>query len=248
MNFLVSLIIVLFSNIGFSAVKNFEIGLVYGYNDQHPDPYVIDNFQLQKLTADLTKPCQRTTELICGFQLHPGHVPTLIRKIQNIQVSVYPLSSSYTTYDPTNRSLQYAHQQAAKSYQTKEFFLTSLKHFHTTFYIGHARYGSGPDFFILPQEKIGKKPPKDLSAINEVIQNVSENLLQPHVYLLACDSELHWKARLNLRRNKNNQYFVLNSIIKPDQVDILTRQLLERYLKLNLLNITAPLPRGVVRL
>lgn len=248
MKWLFCLLILTFELHSYAAVKKFDIGLFYGYNDQHPDPYAIDNFQLQSLIKDLTKPCKNEQQMICGFRLQTGQLNTLTRRIQNVLVTVFTASSSYTTYDPTNRSAQFADLQKSKSFQTKEFFLTSLKHFDATFYVGHARFGSGPDFFILDKDKIGKKPKKNFSAINEVIQAVATNPTNPHIYLLACDSELHWKNNIKQRFNKSNEYYVLNSIIRPQQVDLLTRQLLDRYLKMKLLNSSTSLAQGVVRL
>lgn len=248
MQIFISVMIILSGTFGYGAVKKFDIGLIYGYNDQHPDLYVIDNFQMQKLVRDLTRPCQRAEHMVCGFHLQPGYLNTLIRRIQNIEVTLYLQSSSYTTYDPTNRDPQYFAQQQSKSQQALELFKTSLSQFDATFYVGHARHGSGPDFFILNSELIGKKPPRNLSKINEVITLTATNSSNPHVYLLACDSEIHWKARIQQRHLKKNQYYVLNSIIKPDQVDLLTRQLLDRYLKTQIVGGAVNLPKGVVRI
>lgn len=197
----------------------------FGYNDQHPDTNVVDHLQKQNFIDQITKSCF-DKEVLCGFRFDPSAEDLFEKRWivdglqQTLKLKLH--SSSYTNYDPQNRN-RFADLQNERSSAVQKEFEKSLKSDDIAFYVGHARFGGGPDFNFAKLLSDGnvdstyyknnrdnqKRMLRALSQVPEKAQIIG---------ILACDSEKHFSKNIKDIKRNSNLIFV-NSIKDPEQMD-----------------------------
>ncbi len=119
-----------------------QIDIFFGYIDQHPTDQVIDAEEAQWLISVLTVKCQDSIQ-VCGFIEDPRNNNLFVKN--QIQIRIF--NPSVTNSDQTNRR-QYRFEQNEKSEWTQRQFVSSLRDADDVIYVGHSRYGYGPDFHL----------------------------------------------------------------------------------------------------
>lgn len=131
--------LLLFSSIGRTAVVDFFIG----YIDQKPGILLGNAIVLEKIMIPLLQPCTPPREnVVCGWQLVQSK-PVILRKSDAL---IRFFSSSHTLRDDLNRGT-YRNEQQLLSERVDAQYADSLVNSDVVFYVGHSRYGYGPDFF-----------------------------------------------------------------------------------------------------
>lgn len=180
-----------------------HINLFFGYIDQQPYTHVIDSAEAQWIISNLTKDCSKSEKLLCGFDLVEDNL--LSKNKSTIRV----FQSSYTHHDPSNRN-HLLTQQLQKSEQIRNDFFKSLFLNEYTIYVGHSRYGYGPDFYfakLTSQETLDKDYYKSISPhdnqFNEALKTAQSGKSKK-IAFISCDSSTH------INRNELN----INSTLK----------------------------------
>ena len=139
------------------AAPTLEITVAFGYDDSRPLDLVLDSYVATAFSQTLLRPCTGSLS-ICGFTqgslffskaiTGPDHV--------NRTVNLKVVSASLSASDDINRG-QMAAMQRAASNEARLQFLTSISTSDIVFYLGHSRYGYGPDFSV-PRLTSGQLP------------------------------------------------------------------------------------------
>jgi len=195
------------------AESVYEIGVFVGYIDQHPSPVVIDGQEEEGLISFLSTPCQGP-HLFCGFE--PTSDMDIFKKsIGKHEVVLHFHSSSLSNYDPDNRTNP---EQKQKSQETAQEFLHSLQQDKAVFYLGHARYGYGPDFFPATLNNAGLVDHdlyhgnhRNLQIIEAAI--ASAKTLE-FLSLSSCDAESHFDVSLQ-NANPHVQLLFAQGVVSP---------------------------------
>lgn len=201
-------VVVLLSFIGPKAFAK-DIGIHFGYIDQRPYDSVLDLNLSQELISALQQPCNYQNHKACGFDLvlTQDQVTVLIKDTHEITIS----TASVTTSDDANRT-SYKSSQVSFSNTAETLFHESLRSRDAILYVGHSRFGSGPDFlfprlrsdgtvdkqFYLQNHTGGKKAAMALSQSIKAYQEVS---------LISCDADKHFEKKLSQKFPQKKFYF-----------------------------------------
>jgi hypothetical protein len=123
-----------------------EIDIFLGYYDNSPEDYVVNFRQMYEIYQELTKPCAQDT--VCGFVMDPSNRAKFTKTVQQNGKSV---SIQLTIHNPAIHQFNsYNHTQVQRdqSHRTEQEFKERLGHGEAVFYLGHSRYGGGPDFRV----------------------------------------------------------------------------------------------------
>jgi hypothetical protein len=124
-----------------------QIDFFIGYVDQLPAPVVANASIEQTVMTALLKPCPLDQVAVCGFHLSMAANARVFERIHpNGGLDrVRLFSAAYSARDSLNRNMFHAAQESL-SQQTASAFATSLEETSAVIYVGHARFGWGPDF------------------------------------------------------------------------------------------------------
>jgi hypothetical protein len=199
-----------------------QIDIFFGYIDQHPSDQVIDAEEAQWLISLLTVKCQSSTQ-ICGFTEDPL-IENLFIKNQ-IQIRIF--NPSVTNSDLTNRQ-QYRSEQNEKSERIRKQFVSSLIEADHVIYVGHSRYGYGPDF------NLGLLDQKNKIDQNQYQQRAPQHLAEMQIWLdasrakslslISCSSQGHFQD-LRLSHSQTNLNLVHESLRPTEARALLAKNL-----------------------
>ncbi len=185
------------------GVLNVAVG--FGYWDNSPGEFVFDQFIANGLRRNLVAPCSSGMN-VCGFT-RAGDVFT--KKVQGPdgQLNRFTISLTHGTLSTSNlkNTTELKTQQNTKcAAATKQFFGEVSRGSEVVVYIGHARFGGGPDF-CPPVRKPNKKIDYDwyqanTPGLNRLLSSMEtsravgkENQI---VALYACNSRRRFHQRL----------------------------------------------------
>lgn len=215
--------------------REFEIRIAIGYNDSRPFALVDDLGYVNALVRHFLKPCHHPYNL-CGFQLiqpveGDGDVQ-LVREIRrygggsivvkiNFKYSAVGLDDSKNRVDP---------HQKIRSKQVEKFVLDGFAHSDFLFYLGHNRFGFGPDF---SPPRLNRS--KNAQFTYYFIRNKGNLLIQkglstagPQFKLfadLSCDSKRKVDALLAVTPPQANLLVTDMSVTPHEQLEALLRVL-----------------------
>lgn len=176
-----------------------RISAYFGYSNIKE--LVYDKVQRSQFEDKLTGICpvDQSTQL-CGFSKDSENPNLLTKEIigpdqRPRTVEIRLGDSAYTIMDAVNKNHD-AQAQNQKSAATKKNFLSALTTDDVVFYIGHARYGTGPGFYPLRnQDFIHAVTKPDLYEMLTVLKNSQH---KPQIFgMLACETKALYGATLH---------------------------------------------------
>ena len=183
--------------------KTCLLGVYFGYNDQRPDDKVNDGLQKNMLVQQLTSTCT-TESLFCNWtRLSYEDKGNFVRSFQDAlgqvtNVELRVRNSSLNVDDNVNRGVL-ARQQKIQSDEQRREFLNAFKDHDFIFYVGHSRFGYGPDFhppklYMGELDRMSYQLRKEESA-REVYQAALKGNWRG-LDLISCDSQSHFQSLL----------------------------------------------------
>lgn len=210
-----------------SVVQAKQISVFFGYIDQHPTDFVIDAQEAQILVSVLTTDCE-DREVVCGFSEDSQHENSFVKG--SIRINLY--HSSITNSDLTNRT-EYLSQQLQQSQFVKNQFISALNSSGDVLYVGHSRYGYGPDFSmailnqgVFDKAQYLKRIPERLTEIQSWLSSSQARSLT----LISCSSQSHFSSLSRLKSKTKLQ--LVDSVLQPSQA----RDYLKKTLRQIILN------------
>lgn len=205
-----------------------RLAIFFGYNDQRPDDLVVDGIQRTLLENRLTGACYHAGDLLCAWtRTSYGDEGNLRRNFGGREVEIRLRSSSMTKSDRVNRG-QLAAQQNAVSYSRRAQFLASFADSDVVMYVGHSRFGDGPDFSAPILRSSGAVHSEAYrarggSSANEIAYVAQSSARWSAFDIISCDSRDHFAA---LFARLGGDVSFVNIPVRPEQADaILHRQL-----------------------
>lgn len=187
-----------------------KIDIFLGYIDQRPLPILANSFALQRISEKLLQKDCPENPRSCGWKYLTSHPQITFQKDQT---TLRLFSGTYTQRDDLNRGVQ-KENQTLLSRQLEESFLASLKSSEMVLYLGHSRFGYGPDFFppqLLGNKRVSQSHYEQLSRRRQssldfyFLQN-SEQIQAKVIGFFSCDSNNHFLEKL--RANVPQSQFV----------------------------------------
>ncbi len=185
------------------GAKTLRMTIAIGYYDQTGEISVMDPYFYNVLIAKLAEPCQTQWNANCGFALrgYSANKALLSKKIGNGRTFEIQLLHPAITHDDfANRQNP---QQKMLSDEIERAFHQSFKDSQFVFYMGHSRYGGGPDFSPAKLASNGNPKYKWYAATKIKLNEMTEALKEippdqrPLVFgFLGCSSKQHFQNRL----------------------------------------------------
>lgn len=178
------------------------VGVYFGYNDQKPDNLVNDGLQKNQVEQQLTAVCTKDS-FLCGWERVSYEDLGNYRREwtnahgQKFVAEIRLRNSSMNIDDQVNRSTLAKAQQAKSDLQRAEF-LNAFQDHDFIFYVGHSRFGYGPDFHP-PKLSLGQfdfsyyQSRKNQSA-EEVVAAAKQSASWQTLDLISCDSQGHFQS------------------------------------------------------
>lgn len=230
------------ANLAQAQVRPIVVNVHYGYNDQRPDDPVTDQVEQAELVALLTSSCPSSGSraYTCGYTFREvGRVQELWRQFSNgAVVLIRTYTSSYLGSDLMNRGPM-LNQQTEKSRVAREDFFASLERGERTVYIGHARYGGGPDFSPPRLRANGHTDVGFYQSNRASLRELEQRLpgsASPFLGIFACDSDAHFRA--TVQRSFRGRFHAVTGAHAPREMNRLFAIVLENELKTAVLNPT----------
>lgn len=193
----------------FSAeAKSCVVGVYFGYNDQKPDDLVNDGLQKNQVEQQLTAVCVKENlhakdNFLCGWErISYEDLGNYRREWTNAQgqkfvAEIRLRNSSMNIDDQVNRTTLAKAQQAKSDFQRAEF-LNAFQDHDFIFYVGHSRFGYGPDFhppkLILGQFDFSYYQSRKNQSAEEVVAIAKQSSQWQTLDLISCDSQGHFQA------------------------------------------------------
>lgn len=203
-----------------------SIDIFYGYFDQRPNAQVEDHREAKYFMDESSRPCVRSGQRFCSLDWSYAAPFEGVRRLpsgETLRVRLW--TSSFTANDDVNRT-RFALEQKAKSERIEQAFLSRLAGgADEVIYLGHARYGGGPDFSppeLLPDGSVNAPDYRDrqkgfrdmLNALAQASRHAKKPL---RVALLACDSEDHFGRHLRAQ-HPDIDWVLVRGALTPRQL------------------------------
>lgn len=196
------------------AESSYNISLFFGYIDQHPSNVVIDGQEEEGLITYLTSPCQGQN-LFCDFE-PTTQLNMFKKKIGPKEVVLHLYNSSLSNYDPDNRINP---EQRQKSQETETQFLGALLHEQAVFYLGHSRYGYGPDFFPATLNAQGLVDhslyAREHQNVEKIAQTLAISASLEYLSLSSCDAEDHFALSMEKVNPRVRLLLAPENVVSP---------------------------------
>lgn len=120
-----------------------SILIFLGYVDQRPAVQLANQSMQQQVIAALVRPCQGEQK-VCGFRF--VDIDRLEKQSQGVVYQVRLRNAGYSQRDDLNRGMYRTQQNSLSRTATEEFWQALQTPGVHVYYLGHSRFGWGPDF------------------------------------------------------------------------------------------------------
>lgn len=210
-----------------------RLAIFFGYNDQRPDDLVVDGIQRTLLENRLTGGCHHAGDLLCAWmRTSYGDEGNLRRNFGGREIEIRLRSASLTRSDQVNRG-QLASQQNSLSATRRAQFLASFADSDVVMYVGHSRFGDGPDFSPPLLRSSGAVRSETYRARGGAsaaeVARVAQGAHRWQAFdVISCDSRDHFAALFS--RLGGDVSFV-NIPVRPEQADVILHRQLDARLR-----------------
>lgn len=219
--FKVMMVMGLFFGLGLSSTSNatthgqsiYRVGIYIGFMDQ-VDTVRMPNFLVrQMISAHLLSPCKTPRQIFCQMKSESQDFKEIFkRQLGSYLYQVEVLNSAYTNRLDLNFGSNKSEQIELSQYVQTEFE-TANRSFDKSIYIGHSRFGGGPDFRLPvyprgnnggPQEVDKNYYRKNRPGLLSLVQSISKRSESTplRLGLFSCDSSTHFLEDLDSLRSK----------------------------------------------
>lgn len=197
-----------------------DVSIHYGYIDQRPYDQVIDHNLAQELLSKLVRACSFLTEKTCGFDVIFSHGNMIVLENSKNQITIF--TSSISDSDNDNRN-NLNSEQSILSDTAEGQFHESLQSREAIIYVGHSRFGSGPDFMYPQIRSSDGKVDKAYYLANHkgglrAVKALDHSQLSyQEIALISCDAEKHFLQQLKAKF-PNKKFYFAEGLQYPSQL------------------------------
>lgn len=193
-------------NIAMGNTHRNQAHIFVGYLDDRPSLQVQNSSVVQNLVSQLAqRECPHSPRWTCLWRVKSqvnerGLMEIKLERDGN-EITIF--SGAYSGRDDLNQNI-YRSQQDFISLKMKEIFFSAFSNRIDFVYIGHSRYGYGPDFFPPVLSRSGeiqishyrKHIQAQTSILNE-LQNLTQGANSPQrIAFFSCDSANHFESAM----------------------------------------------------
>lgn len=191
-----------------------EIDIFLGYYDNSPGDWVVNFRERSEIVRELTKRC--INDGLCDFIMNPADRNRFTKNVsineKPVLVSVTIHNSAvmeYTSYNQTQR-------QRDLSRQTEANFHDRVRNGEAVFYLGHSRYGGGPDFntpVLDPNYQVDEQYYRSQKPGYKLLQNALQGGGAKLFGAFSCESIEYFSKMV--RRSAPNTVFMGTTLTPP---------------------------------
>lgn len=202
----------------------------FGYNDQRPSDMVVDGIQRVLLENKITSPCLQGDDLLCDWRrISYDDEGNFGRLVSGRPVELRLRSSSVTKSDSVNRGAMLPEQTRLSERRRLEF-LASFSDSDFVIYVGHSRFGDGPDFsppILRRDASVSAETYRSRRGASaaQVVRSAGAAHRWRGLDVISCDSRDHFAP---LFRGLDRNVGFVNIPVRPEQADGFLRQALQR--------------------
>lgn len=207
-----------------------RLAVFFGYNDQRPTELVVDGIQRTLLENRLTSPCPAAGGWLCDWRRvsygDDGNYRRDLGAGRSLELRLR--SASLTKSDDVNRGSLRAGQDE-RSARVRAEFLRSFADTDALFYVGHSRFGAGPDFApprLRPSGAVDAafyRSQRGASA-REVSTAAVSSRRWSSFEVISCDSEEHFRE---LFAGLGGSVGYVSIPVRPEEADVILARRLQ---------------------
>lgn len=224
----------------FSHKKNIKWSIFFGYGDISDPQHTSDLAERDLFERELISECdyQRPSNKVCGFEklsenLYKKTIYSSSSEPVTYEIKLYNASADSVVEKQKENKIQKKHSKTIQN-----LFSESLKKDDFVFYVGHARYGTGPGFkplekfsfswFIAALFRPSSQKLRYSLGYEDTSTDMNEqsrwviNEKQPDVIgFFACDAEGHYGKMLSQLAPNSGLILTRQSILTSDNLKLL---------------------------
>lgn len=207
-----------------------RLAVFFGYNDQRPADLVVDGIQRTLLENRLTTACPAGGGWLCDWRrvsyADDGDYRRDLGAGRVLEISLR--SASLTKSDDVNRGALRSAQDE-RSRRVRGEFLRSFAEAEFVFYVGHSRFGAGPDFAPARLRSSGAVDTAFYRGLRgasarEVSEVARSSARWSAFEVISCDSEEHFRG---LFAGLGGSVGYVSIPVRPEEADVILARRLQ---------------------